>query len=96
MSNAGILCDGVGRQIQLTVDTIKKRNDLFRNGLQFSSFKSNIIILDDGLASCYTMLSAVGFVKRHVPQKGVVAVLTCSRKTVDLFCFKLMNVSVSI
>ena len=74
----------VERQIKLTIDTIKKRDDLFRKGLPFPSVKNKIVIIvDDGLASGYTMLSAVEFLRRHEPKKIVVAVPTGSKRTVD-------------
>ena len=74
----------VEHQIQLTIDTIKKRNDLLRKGLPFPSVKNKIVIIvDDGLASGYTMLSAVEFLRRHGPEKIVVAVPTGSKRTVD-------------
>ena len=74
----------VEHQIQLTIDTIKKRNDLLRKGLPFPSVKNKIVIIvDDGLASGYTMLSAVEFLRRHEPKKIVVAVPTGSKRTVD-------------
>ncbi|MFQ5965678.1 MAG: phosphoribosyltransferase [Candidatus Scalinduaceae bacterium] len=74
----------VKRQIQTTIDIIKKRNDFFRKGLPFPSVKDRVVIIvDDGLASGYTMLSAVDFVKRYEPQKVVVAVPTGSKKTLD-------------
>ena len=74
----------VEHQIQLTIDTIKKRNDLFRKGMPFPSVKNKIVIIvDDGLASGYTMLSAVEFLRRHYPKKIVVAVPTGSKRTVD-------------
>ena len=40
--------------------------------------------MDDGLASGYTMLSAIDYVKRHEPQKIVVAVPTGSKGTVEI------------
>ena len=74
----------VEHQIKLTIDTIKKRDDLFRKGLPFPSVKNKIVIIvDDGLASGYTMLSAVEFLRRHEPKKIVVAVPTGSKRTVD-------------
>ena len=90
----------VERQIKLTIDTIKKRDDLFRKGLPFPSVKNKIVIIvDDGLASGYTMLSAVEFLRRHEPKKIVVAVPTGSKRTVDfilpnvdeLICLNIRN-----
>lgn len=74
----------VEQQIQMTIDMIKRRNELFRKGLPFPSVKDKVVIIvDDGLASGYTMLSAIDFVKRHKPQKIVVAVPTALDRTVD-------------
>jgi predicted phosphoribosyltransferase len=75
----------VDKQIQITVDTIKRRNELFREGRQFPLLTDKVVIIvDDGLASGYTMLSAVDFIKRHKPEKVVVAVPTAPKGTVDL------------
>ncbi|HHT9112262.1 MAG: phosphoribosyltransferase [Planctomycetes bacterium] len=75
----------VKRQIQITVDTIKRRNELFREGRPFPFLEDKVVIIvDDGLASGYTMLSAVDFIKRHKPEKVVVAVPTAPKETVDL------------
>lgn len=75
----------VERQIQITVDTIKRRNELFREGRQFPLLKDKVVIIvDDGLASGYTIFSAVGFIKRYKPEKVVVAVPTAPKGTVDL------------
>ena len=75
----------VERQIHITRDIIKKRDSLFRKGLPFPSIKDRVaIIVDDGLASGYTMLSAIDYIKRHEPQKIVVAVPTGSKGTVEI------------
>ena len=75
----------VERQIQITVDTIKRRNELFRKGRQFPLLKDKVVIIvDDGLASGYTMLAAVDFIKRHKPGRVVIAVPTAPKETVDL------------
>jgi predicted phosphoribosyltransferase len=75
----------VERQIQITREIIKKRNELFRKGVPFPSIKGRVaIIVDDGLASGYTMLSAIDYVKKHEPQKIVVAVPTGSKRTSEI------------
>ncbi len=74
----------VERQIHKTKDNIKLRNERFRKGQNFPSIKKRpVIIVDDGLATGYTMLAAIDFVKRQEPQKVVVAVPTGSKETVD-------------
>ncbi|ODS34006.1 MAG: hypothetical protein SCARUB_00877 [Candidatus Scalindua rubra] len=73
----------VEQQIQRTTKIIKTRNILFRKGVVFPSIKNKVVIIvDDGLASGYTMLSAIDFVRRHESQKIVVAVPTGLEKTV--------------
>ncbi|MHA1942053.1 MAG: phosphoribosyltransferase [Candidatus Hodarchaeales archaeon] len=75
----------IEQQIQITREIIKKRNELFRKGLPFPSVKNKVaIIVDDGLASGYTMLSAIDYIKRQEPQKIVVAVPTGAKETVKL------------
>jgi putative phosphoribosyl transferase len=76
--------DQIKAQIKKTKDVIKKRNQLFRVGRSFPSLKEKIaIVTDDGLASGYTMLAAVKFIKRNFPMKIIVAVPTGSERTID-------------
>lgn len=71
-------------QIKKTMDVIKKRNQLFRGEKPFPDLKDKIVIVvDDGLASGYTMLAAIKFIKRKIPQKIIVAVPTGSDRTVS-------------
>jgi putative phosphoribosyl transferase len=71
-------------QIQRTKDILKKRNRLFKGEKPFPSLKEKIVIVvDDGLASGYTMLAAIKFIKRKLPQKIIIAVPTASEKTVN-------------
>ncbi len=75
----------VEQQIQITREIIKKRNELFRKSVPFPSIKGRVaIIVDDGLASGYTMLSSIDYVKRHEPQKIVVAVPTGLKRTIEI------------
>ncbi|MGO9612845.1 MAG: phosphoribosyltransferase [Dissulfurispiraceae bacterium] len=85
VSRLGITEQEEKRQIQKTKEIIKSRNELFRDGLPFPSLRDKVVIIvDDGLASGYTMLSAVRFIKRQRPEKVVVAVPTASKRTADL------------
>lgn len=75
--------DEVKTQISKTKDVIKKRNQLFRKGRSFPQMEGKIaIVTDDGLASGYTMVAAIAFIKRKMPQKIIVAVPTGSDRTV--------------
>jgi predicted phosphoribosyltransferase len=74
----------VEAQINKAMQSVKQRNSLFRKGMPYTSFKDkSIIIADDGLASGYTMLAAIRFVKRDKPQKVMVAVPTSSARAID-------------
>ncbi len=81
----GITEDEIRKQAEDTFAVIKRRNHVFRKGRPFPSLKDRIVILvDDGLASGYTMLAAIRFVKRDKPEKIIVAVPTASGRTVEL------------
>ena len=71
-------------QIKRTMDVIKKRDQLFRQEKPFPSLKGkNIIIVDDGLASGYTMLAAIKIIRKKNPRKVIAGVPTGSGKTAD-------------
>jgi putative phosphoribosyl transferase len=73
----------INLQIEKTKEILKKRNDLFRKGKGFPSLKNKIAILvDDGLASGYTIIAATEFLKKRNPFKIIVAVPTGSYGTV--------------
>jgi len=88
-------------EIKKTMDVIKKRDQLFRQERPFPSLQDkNIIVVDDGLASGYTMFAAIKFIKKKNPQKVIVGVPTGSGKTVDfvlsvvdeLVCLNVRNI----
>ena len=75
----------VESQINKAMESVKQRDGLFRKNRPYTSFQSKtVIIVDDGLASGYTMLAAIRFVKRDNPQKVIVAVPTSSARAIDL------------
>lgn len=64
-------------QVQKTLATMVRRDELFRGGGPFPEIAGkNIVIVDDGLASGYTMLAAIRFVKRRKPATLAIAVPT--------------------
>jgi putative phosphoribosyl transferase len=70
-------------QVEKTRETLKKRNLLFRGRKDFPSLKDKTVILvDDGLASGYTMLAAIEYAKKRNPSKIVIAIPTGSHKAV--------------
>jgi predicted phosphoribosyltransferase len=73
----------INEQIEKTKEILLKRNELFRKGKGFPSLKNKTtIIVDDGLASGYTMIAATEFVKKRNPSKIIIAVPTGSYSTV--------------
>lgn len=63
---------------------LKKRNALFRNDRPFPDLREKrVILVDDGLASGFTMLASVDLVKRAKPKETVVAVPTAPLRTVE-------------
>ncbi len=73
----------INSQIEKTKETLKKRNELFRKGKLFPFLENKTAILvDDGLASGYTMIAGIEYVKKHNPLKIVIAVPTGSYRTV--------------
>lgn len=85
VSRLGLTSDDIERQIAKTIGIVESRNNLFRGGRPFPSLKDRIVIVvDDGLASGYTMFSAVDFIKARAPAKIVAAVPTASERTIEL------------
>jgi predicted phosphoribosyltransferase len=84
LAQLGLTEDEIREQAEKTKEVIKRRDQVFRGGRPFPVLKDRIVILaDDGLASGYTMLAAVSFVKRNKPGKIIVAVPTASQRTVE-------------
>jgi len=66
-------------------DELAKRNRAFRGGRPWPELKGKeAILVDDGLASGYTMMAAARNVRKREPEKIVVAVPTASASTVKL------------
>lgn len=73
----------VESQIEKTKDVLRKRERLFRGRREFPFVKGKrVIIVDDGLASGYTMISALRYVKKRGPGRVIVAVPTGLLRTV--------------
>ena len=64
---------------------LDKRMEIFRGNRPFPELKGKTaIIVDDGLASGYTLLAAISSVKKLSPSRIIVAVPTASKNAVDL------------
>ncbi|MCP8315323.1 MAG: phosphoribosyltransferase [archaeon] len=64
---------------------IKRRMDKFRGDKPFPDLRNKVVIIvDDGLASGYTMLAAIKSVKKRSVRKIIVAVPTASTSAISL------------
>ncbi|MCL7487259.1 MAG: hypothetical protein M8357_03670 [Desulfobulbaceae bacterium] len=88
----------VERQVDRTLQTIARRKKLFRGSRPFPDIiNKNIIIVDDGLASGFTMLAAIRFARRRNPSSITVAVPTgvldtCNRIAAEVDLLYCLNI----
>ena len=84
LNQLGLTKGEIRTQVRKTEDVMRKRGRVFRSDKPFPSIGSKtVFIVDDGLASGYTMLAAIDFIRRRNPLKIIVAVPTASESTVD-------------
>lgn len=77
--------DQIEHQIKKTMATIVQRNRKFRQNRPFPDIKDRpVILVDDGLASGYTMRAAIAYVKKRDPASITVAVPTGLADTVKM------------
>ncbi len=90
----------IHESIELTKKEIRDRLKFYNKKLNLEDlYKSkiqnkNIFILDDGLASGYTMLAAISMIKKYKPNKILIAVPTAPLRTIkrikkevdEIFC----------
>jgi putative phosphoribosyl transferase len=76
--------DQIREQAEKTQRVIEQRSIRFRGTKPFPQLKrKSAIIVDDGLASGYTMIAAIRWVRRMAPDEIIVAVPTGSERTVE-------------
>ncbi len=96
-----------GEEINRVIDDVKheleKRMERFRGKRPFPELKGiTVIIVDDGLASGYTVLAAISSIKKRSSARIMVAVPTASKNALDLvspyvdeiFCLNLRETAV--
>jgi predicted phosphoribosyltransferase len=77
--------DQVKRQVKTTMTTIEERNRKFRQNKRFPDIADRpVILVDDGLASGYTMRAAIAYVRKRNPEAITIAVPTGSADTVNM------------
>ncbi len=76
--------EDIEKQKEKTWKTLIERNKIFRNNKPFPDIKGKtVVIVDDGLASGYTLRAAIKFLKKREPKKIIVAVPTCSKHSAE-------------
>jgi len=81
----GLSAEVIDRSISLAQKNILDRLKKFRGDRPFPKLKGKTaLIVDDGLASGFTMLAAVKSVRKYKPKRIVVAVPTASSSAVEL------------
>lgn len=74
----------VETQIKKALEGVKRRERIFRSDANFPNVAGKtVIVVDDGLASGYTMLAALRFVKKRNPSRLVAAVPTASKRAAE-------------
>lgn len=64
---------------------LARRMERFRGKKQFPELEGrNVIIVDDGLASGYTVLAAIRSIKKSSPARIIVAIPTASKNAIEL------------
>lgn len=75
----------VEEHVKITLAEVKRREKLFRESKGYDMFKNmKVIIIDDGIASGYTMLVAVEFLKNIGASKVYVGAPTASLSSIKL------------
>jgi putative phosphoribosyl transferase len=72
----------IDTQVKMTLEALKQREKSLRRGKPYTRLDGcTALVVDDGLASGYTMRAAVGFLKGQGADKLIVAVPTASERT---------------
>jgi putative phosphoribosyl transferase len=84
IERTGLTPQQIEAQVQKTLATLKERETRFRRDRPYPDLAGHTaIVVDDGLASGYTMRAAVRFLKGKGAEKIIVAVPTGSARTVQ-------------
>lgn len=93
VSRLGLTQEMIREAVAETMEVIRDRAEKFLTGNPLPELKGKFVfIVDDGLASGYTMLVAVKTIKKRNPKKVIVAVPTASLDAVKLLSPKVDKV----
>lgn len=85
IASLGLTVEEISRVVAVEKEVIKRRVKLFRGNKPFPDLNDkNVIIIDDGLASGFSMLTTVKATRRKEVKQLVVAVPTAPIRTIDL------------
>ena len=77
--------DIIEKQVQKARQSVRWREEIFRKNQPYPSLKGKIVIVvDDGLASGYTMLAVIRYAKEGGASKVIVAVPTASERAAEM------------
>ena len=83
--HAGVSNQYIERETERIRKRLKEMHFEFMGNRELESLKGKtVIIIDDGIATGNTLMSAVGMIRRNQPAKIVIAVPVASKATVDL------------
>jgi erythromycin esterase-like protein/predicted phosphoribosyltransferase len=82
LSQIGLNTEDLAPTLRAEKEKIKKQRQLFRNDEKVSNFHhKTVIVVDDGLATGFTMLAAIKYLKKKGAAKIVVAVPVAAEKS---------------
>jgi putative phosphoribosyl transferase len=77
--------DIIERQVRKATQSVRWREEIFRENAPYPDLKrKTVIIIDDGLASGFTMLAIIRFARDRGANKVVVAVPTASERAAEM------------
>ena len=89
VTELGLTSNQIEESISRTRQIVSERVQKFRGNRPLPNIRNQVVlIIDDGLASGYTMTVAVDSIRKQEPQKVIVAVPTGSVEAVQLISFK--------
>jgi putative phosphoribosyl transferase len=83
VTDLGLSKDEIDNIVMAVLDEVQRRVKAYRPGPPLDLKGKTVIIIDDGLASGYTMIAAVRDVKKKGPKKVLVAVPCSPRSSLE-------------
>ena len=85
IKDANLTQDIIEKQVMKARQSVRWREEIFRENQPYPELKRKIVIIvDDGLASGYTMLAVIRFARESGAAKVIVAVPTASERAAEM------------